>query len=150
MLNHSLTYGPLHHQRQQQIVSDSTMQTYLLIGMFIIQVLIGVLVVVIWARNQYDNNRLEVLLPEQSDVNPSNNIVTQRLLGPDGMNRLRISDETASAIVTDITPKTAKFDMGELRSHLEEDGEYTAPEVETIVTLYKNDTDQSIIETIKQ
>ena len=31
--------------------------------MFIIQVLIGVLVVVIWVRNQYDNNRLEVLLP---------------------------------------------------------------------------------------
>ena len=50
------------------------------------------------------------------------------------MNRLRISDEKASAIVTDITPKKAKFDMGELRSHLEEDGEYTAPEVETIVT----------------
>ena len=63
MLNHSLTYGPLHHQRQQLIVSDSTMQTYLLIVMFIIQVLIGVLVVVIWACNQYDNNRLEVLLP---------------------------------------------------------------------------------------
>ena len=75
---------------------------------------------------------------EQSDVNPSKNTVTQRLLGPDAMNRLRISDETASAIVTDITPKSAKFDMGELRSHLEEDGEYTAPEVETIVTLYNN------------
>ena len=39
------------------------MQTYLVIIMFIIQVLIGVLVVVIWAHNQYDNNRLEVLLP---------------------------------------------------------------------------------------
>ena len=75
---------------------------------------------------------------EHSEVKQSDNTVTQRLLGPDGMNRLRISDETASAIVTDITPKKAKFDMGELRSHLEEDGEYTAPEVETIVTLYKN------------
>ena len=42
------------------------------------------------------------------------------------MNSLCVSDETASPIITDTKPKTAKFDMGELRSHLEEDGEYTA------------------------
>ena len=41
------------------------------------------------------------------------------------MNRLRISDEAASPIVTDLIKMKAKFDMGELRSHLEEDGEYT-------------------------
>ena len=36
------------------------------------------------------------------------------------------------------TSSVSTTDMGELRSHLEEDGEYTAPEVETIVTLYNN------------
>ena len=36
-------------------------------------------------------------------------------------------------MTVEISKPSAKFDMGELRSHLEEDGEYTAPEVETIV-----------------
>ena len=41
-------------------------------------------------------------------------------------------------MTVEISKPSAKFDMGELRSHLEEDGEYTEPEVETIVTLYNN------------
>ena len=36
-------------------------------------------------------------------------------------------------MTVEISKPSAKFDMGELRSHLEEDGEYTEPEVETIV-----------------
>ena len=181
MLNHSLTYGPLHYERQQQIVSDSTMQTYLIIVMFIIRAIIRVLVVVIWTRNQHikqkattarsstANNamcldtkprlhnshccpkgksnsfnlnpiiinnpygRTSSSSSSNSDNTPTrsqstDNIITQRLLGPDGKNRLCISNETVSAIVTDTTPKIAKFDMGELQSHLEEDGECTAHE----------------------
>ena len=32
-------------------------------------------------------------------------------------------------VTVEISKPSAKFDMGELRSHLEEDGEYTTPEV---------------------
>ena len=48
------------------------------------------------------------------------------------------SCDTISPLINDRTPKASRFDMGELRSDLEGDGEYARKEIDVIIYEYRN------------
>ena len=74
-------------------------------------------------------------LGEETLAGPSSeNVITNRL----SANKTTTSIDVPSPLITDTMPKTARFNMGEVRTDLEEDGQYTRQEIDVNVNEYKN------------